>query len=564
MMNAVLLERPASLDLGDLAAQLFSEIAMFTADIEGVSRPAFSDIETETLEFLIDFARSEGLGATWDAGRNVVFSLPQDEQADRYILVGSHVDSVPRGGNYDGLAGVLAGLLSLVRARREGIRFAEPVKVIAMRGEESAWFGPCYVGSKALLGLLSKTELGALHKKDGLTLDAHMEAIGIDMADIRAGKPLLNRSAVNAYIEIHIEQGPVLVKRNLPTAIVSGIRGNFRYKKISCFGEEGHSGAVPLAYRHDPVLAMAELLNVLDAAWHDFVAEGRDLVVTSGMVSTDQQKHALSRIPDSVEFSLDVRSQDTDMLKIMDALVRKHVERIEKERNVRFDLGEVLWTTPALCSKPLIGQLIGAVEALGLEPALISSGGGHDAAVFSEAGIPSGMIFIRNRNGSHNPQEAMDIDDFKTATSVLFQFLSNTHPVAHHQGLIGQTAKEPGPMFTEITEIIRQKGNAIHAYRAAAAAAQEAAIANPDCAAGYFMLGVAAWEFADAHYGEALHANFFDQELSRFERYTNVLEAAFSNGDDTARLRALSEVAQSMARQHQGSEKIDSGVNHTD
>lgn len=543
MRKAISLERSTSLDLGDLAARLFREIAMRTADVEGVSRPAFSEVETETLEFLIDFARCEGLVTTWDAGRNVVFSLPEDEHTDRCILVGSHVDSVPRGGNFDGLAGVLAGLLSLVRARREGIRFPEPVKVIAMRGEESAWFGPCYIGSKALLGVLTETERATRHKKDGATLDAHMEAAGIDMTAIRAGRPLLDRNAVKAYLEVHIEQGPVLVERNLPAAIVSGIRGNFRYKKIACFGEAGHSGAVPLAYRHDPVLAMAELLNVLDAAWHDFVAKGGDLVVTSGMVSTDQQKHALSRIPDSVEFSLDIRSQDRQMLESMHALVLSHVARIERERSVRFDLGPALFTSPALCDAPLIARLALAAEAVGVEPALVPSGGGHDAAVFSEAGIPTGMIFIRNRHGSHNPQEAMEIDDFETATSILHQFLSNPNQVPKQAKAAGQTAKETSPMFTKITDIIREKGNAVRAYHAAAAAARDAAFADPDRAAGYFMLSVAAREFADLHYGEALHAHVFDRELERFQKYATMLDEAFSHDNADQRLKTISTVA---------------------
>jgi len=547
MMNAVVLERPACFDITDTAARLFAEIARRTADVEGVSRPAFSEAETETQQFLIDFARSEGLVTEWDTGRNTVFALPEHAKAERYILVGSHVDSVPRGGNFDGLAGVLAGLLCLVRARHEGTHFPEPVKVIAMRGEESAWFGPCYIGSKALLGMLSETELSARHRQDGRTLDEHMASTGIDMAPIRAGKPLLDHAAVKAYLEVHIEQGPVLIERNLPAAIVSGIRGNFRYRKIACFGEAGHSGAVPLAYRHDPVLAMAELLNVLDAAWHDFVASGRDLVITSGMVSTDQQKHALSRIPDSVEFSLDVRSQDHHMLETMHALVLNHVARIERERSVRFDLGPVLRTSPALCSEPLIGRLAHAAKALGLEPALVPSGGGHDAAVFSEAGIPSAMIFIRNRNGSHNPQEAMEIDDFKVATSILHQFLSTPNQAPSQAKAAGQTAKETAPMFTKITDIIRQKGNAVRAYRAAAEAAQEAAINDSDRAVGYFMLALAAREFADAYYGEPLQADIADRELAKLEEYARSLDAAFANEGDDVRLKTLSLIAQSLA-----------------
>lgn len=423
-MNVFNSVRPAPFDIRPVATWMLGEIASRSADNEGISRPAFSEIETETLKFLIDFAKSQGLVATWDPGRNVIFCLPAHTDAVKYILVGSHVDSVPSGGNFDGLAGVVAGISCLVRAKCEGRVFPQPVKVIAMRGEESAWFGPCYIGSKALLGVLSEEELAARHRLDGRSLEEHMAALGIDTASIRNGRPLIDANTIQAYVEVHIEQGPVLIASNQPAAIVSGIRGNFRYKKIVCFGEAGHSGAVPLAYRHDPVLAMAELLNVLDTAWRNFVANGADLVVTSGMVTTDMHKHALARIPDRVQFSLDVRSQDPDMLRTMNDLVLKHVARIEKERGVRFDLDEVLWTDPATCNMHIIARLRNEAVSIGLEPRLISSGGGHDAAVFSQAGVPTGMIFIRNQHGSHNPHEAMDIDDFYVATSVLYNFLN--------------------------------------------------------------------------------------------------------------------------------------------
>ncbi|OHV82804.1 hydantoinase/carbamoylase family amidase [Rhizobium sp. LCM 4573] len=545
-MSVALPKTIETYDLAGEAARLFAEIAAHTADAEGVSRPAFSAIETKTLEFLIDYAHSEGLVAEWDAGRNVVFSLPEHQTAERYVLVGSHVDSVPRGGNFDGLAGVLSGLVCLVRARRQAIHFPQPVKVIAMRGEESAWFGPCYIGSKALLGALSADELAAKHRADGRSLDAHMEAIGIDMVPIRAGKPLLDGASVSAYLEVHIEQGPVLVERQLPAAIVSGIRGNFRYKKIACHGEAGHSGAVPLAYRHDPVLAMVELLNVLDAAWHDFVAKGRDLVVTSGMVSTDQQKHALSRIPDSVEFSLDIRSQDSEMLASMHALVLSNVARIERERAVRFDLGTALWTSPAPCDETLIGMLGEASQAVGNPFTQIPSGGGHDAAVFSKAGIPSAMIFIRNRNGSHNPDEAMEITDFGIATDILYHFLADFAEASVRAKPSHQTGKANVSMFSRITDIIRAKGNGARAYQAAAAAARQAALAEPQRAAGYFILAAAAQEFGDVHYGEASHGDIFGLELKRFDAYVKLLDEAFEDIDVERQLKAVSTIAASL------------------
>src|SRR5690606_15611818 len=128
--------------------------------------------------------------------------------------VGSHVDSVPFGGNFDGLAGVVAGLVCLLRAHRRGERFAKPVHVLAMRGEESAWFGPCYIGSKVLTGALLDADLNARHKGDGRTLEAHMADTGLPVDRIRTHVPLDDLSRIEAYLELHIEQGPLLIGKS--------------------------------------------------------------------------------------------------------------------------------------------------------------------------------------------------------------------------------------------------------------------------------------------------------------------------------------------------------------
>lgn len=406
------------------ATLLFDEIATFSADTAGVSRPAFSAMETKTLEYLERFARNQGLIISYDAGQNAVFSLPEDADASKYVLVGSHVDSVPNGGNFDGLAGVVAGLLCLVRAKHQGVKFARPVKVIAMRAEESAWFGPCYIASKALLGKLNDDELRAVHKGDGRDLGSHMADMGINMDRVRQNKPLIDPDNIEAYIELHIEQGPLLIEKNMPAAIVSGIRGNIRHKKIRCTGEPGHSGAVPRAYRKDPVLAMADLLSRLDESWLTILQKGEDLVLTSGMVGTDPEKHALTRIPDLVDFSLDFRSQSIEALDAMRDLLKQEIRTVERERGVEFKLDTEMHTAPALCNEDMVDGLSASMTDVNLEPFTMPSGGGHDAAVFANAGIPSAMVFVRNSNGSHNPDEAMEIPDLIAGTDIIFNYLT--------------------------------------------------------------------------------------------------------------------------------------------
>ncbi len=233
-------------------------------------------------------------------------------------------------------------------------------------------------------------------------------------------------SRVAAYLELHIEQGPLLVGKGIPAAVVSGIRGNIRHRNVRCLGEAGHSGAVPRAFRRDPVLAMADLLVRLDESWATILAKGDDLVLTSGIVATDPKMHAMTRIPDQVSFSLDIRSQSARVLDEMRDLLAAEMAQIARDRKVRFELDEELRVEPALCDPALVAGLSEAMRAAGQEPFVMASGGGHDAAVFAAAGVPAGMVFVRNRNGSHNPQEAMELPDLLCAIDILHQHLAVT------------------------------------------------------------------------------------------------------------------------------------------
>lgn len=422
------LNKEARPSLAEVMAQIFDDVAAMSQDVDGVTRPAFSAKETEVLDYLTDLAQQAGLIVETDAGQNRIFCLPQDQNAERWVLVGSHVDSVPQGGNFDGLAGVASGLYCLLRSSQENRPFSRPVKVIAMRAEESAWFGPCYIASKALTGTLGSVELDAVHKGDGRSMAEHMQAIGIDTSRARNQEPLCDLKAILAYIELHIEQGPLLIEKGLPAAVVSGIRGNLRHKNVQCIGEAGHSGAVPRAYRHDAVLAMSDLLSRLDESWQTILHKGEDLVLTAGMVGTDPSTHALSRIPEQVSFSLDIRSQSSAVLDQMRAMLQDEMRTVGRERGVEFLPGVEDRTEPALMDAAIVEGLSASMSNVGLEPFVMPSGGGHDAAVFANAGIPSGMIFVRNSHGSHNPREHMELDDFMIAASVMYDYLMEVTP----------------------------------------------------------------------------------------------------------------------------------------
>ncbi|VCU68931.1 N-carbamoyl-L-amino acid hydrolase [Pigmentiphaga humi] len=404
------------------ALDLFERIRALSFDGVGVSRESYGPSETACLEALVEWAGRHGIVADTDPAANVIFRLP-DGGAQAPVVCGSHVDSVPQGGNYDGLAGVIAGLLCLKRLKDEGVRLPHPLWVAAMRGEESAWFGKAYMGSGAILGKLKPEDLELKNKRSGRTLAQAMASVGADVDAIAAGKPVPWVGGVRNYLELHIEQGPLMVARKWPTAIVSGIRGNIRHNHVQCLGEPGHSGAVPRWLRNDAVFAVSDLLMRLDEHWRVLLERGNDLVVTAGVMGTDPAEHAVSRIPGKVDFSFEVRSESTETLEEFYRVMRAECDAVARQRGVRFEFDRRIESAPATMDPEVVKVLLEASKEAGEPVERIPSGAGHDAALFANAGIPSGMIFIRNENGSHNPAEAMEIDDFMAGVDVLYRAL---------------------------------------------------------------------------------------------------------------------------------------------
>jgi len=404
----------------ELAAELFESVRKISAAPVGVTRPSYSDVETATMEILGQAARNAGLAVRRDAAANLVVELPS-APAHPATWIGSHLDSVPQGGNFDGLAGVIAGLLCLYKIRERKVDCARPLAVIGLRGEESAWFGKPYLGSYALLGKLTPHDLERKQRDSGRPLGEHMEKVGADVARIAAGEPLIDLRSVGAWLELHIEQGPIMVAREAPVGVVTGIRGMLRHVAAHCRGTAGHSGAVPRWLRHDAVFALAELLMRLDENWQALNSRGVDLVVTSGVVGTDPREHSVSRIPGDVQFSLEMRSQSLETLEAFYQLVLVECAGIERSRGVRFELGERVLSEPGLIDREWAARLEQACAALQVPHIDIPSGAGHDAAVFANHGIPAAMLFVRNDHGSHNPDENMDLDDFMMGVEVLYK-----------------------------------------------------------------------------------------------------------------------------------------------
>ncbi|WP_397473870.1 hydantoinase/carbamoylase family amidase [Pusillimonas sp.] len=403
----------------DLAEKIFHDIREMSFDGVGVTRESYGSGESAAGDYLSRLAEAEGLVVDVDRAANIVFSPPDTPAGRPAVWVGSHIDSVPQGGNYDGLAGVVAGLLCLIARQRQGGEQLPVLRVAAFRGEESAWFGKAYMGSSALLGKLSSTDLELVHRSTGDTLAQYMEQAGADVPAIREQEVLVDIDSILAYLELHIEQGPVMVARDLPVAVVSGIRGNIRHNRIECLGDAQHSGVVPRWLRHDAMFAVSDLIMRLDEHWRVLLERGTDLVVTVGVVQTDPAEHSISRIPGRVSFSFEVRSKSNDTLEAFYQLMRAECSAISRERGVKFEFDRRVFSEPATMDPRICDILSDASEKRGVPFEVIPSGAGHDASLFANIGIPSGMLFVRNQNGSHNPHEAMEIDDFMLGVQVL-------------------------------------------------------------------------------------------------------------------------------------------------
>jgi N-carbamoyl-L-amino-acid hydrolase len=249
----------------------------------------------------------------------------------------------------------------------------------------------------------------------GRTLAEHMREGGFDPDAVKAGRRHLDPAKIAAYIEVHIEQGPWLVDVGRRCAVVTGIRGNHRYKHGRALGQYGHAGGVPRLARRDALLAAVEWAHGVERHWKAFEAAGRDLVCTIGQFHTDAAHHTMTKIPGEVRFSLDIRSYDGTVLHDLHALLTADAERISKERDVALELGPYTKAAAAVMDPGLVSLARRKASELGIDAPDMASGAGHDCMIFAAEGVPCAMVFIRNDHGSHNADEAMEIDDFAEA-----------------------------------------------------------------------------------------------------------------------------------------------------
>lgn len=410
------------------AASLMDELRAATTSDSRINRPSYGEGEQTAHDLFARHGRALGLDTSVDPAGNLHLTLAgADRKAKRWVT-GSHLDAVPDGGNFDGAVGVVAGMTVVHALRRANIVPPADFTIIAFRAEEgSSWFRgehKSHFGSRALLGQLSREEMNAaVSVANGKTLSQSIRDAGFDPDAIDKGSSHLDMESVRGFLEIHIEQGPILVYRGVPIGIVSGIRGTLRARDCRSIGAYAHSGAVPREYRRDALFAAVELAGRLESKWHEWLAEGRDVVCTMGRFCTDPSRHSLTKVPGEVQFTIDIRSQEDSLLRQARDYLLDTVTSIGRERGVELDLGALDMVAPSLMCPALQERLTAHAVALAIPAIPIASGAGHDTSSFVTAGIPSAMIFVRNEHGSHNPHEHMEIKDFSQAARILTSFI---------------------------------------------------------------------------------------------------------------------------------------------
>jgi N-carbamoyl-L-amino-acid hydrolase len=380
----------------------------------GITRACYGEGEQIAAEQVTEFAKGLGLTLQPDRYGNLHVLVPGAEPDAKVIMTGSHLDSVPGGGNYDGLAGVMAALSVAAAARRSG-GHRRGIRAVAMRGEESPWFGTAYVGSRLMLGHSTLSEIGPLPRIDsGIALREHLDALGYAEAPVMP----ISRDTVAGFLELHIEQGPLLIANNLPVAVATDCRGNIRYPEARCLGEYGHSAALPRAFRHDAVMAVAELALEFERFWETVEKRDPSAVFTMGKLGTDPAAHAMTKVPGEARFSFNFGSIREDVLEEADALLARLLATIAQRRGVRFEMGPRFGSAPSHLDAALAAAVEASAHALGIGAMRLATVG-HDAAMFHLAGIPASVMLVRNANGSHNPREAMEREDFVLGARVL-------------------------------------------------------------------------------------------------------------------------------------------------
>lgn len=390
------------------------EAARISEPGPGVTRFFLTEEHRRVADLVERWMEEAGLAVHMDAAGTLVGRLEGPSPDAPTLIVGSHVDTVREGGKYDGMLGVVMPIVCVERLVKDGKALPFALEVVAFGDEEGARFPTTLIGSRALAGLFEPAAL-ELADRDGVTLAQALKDFGLD-PDAIAG---LKRDPEKTlgYVEVHIEQGPVLEDKDIPVGVVTAITGIERHR-MTFTGKASHAGTTPMETRHDALAGAAEAITAVEA----ICRETRDLVGTVG--SIDMQPNVINVIPARVELGVELRSPRSEIRRMARQAVLDACDDIGRARGLEFAHTLGYEENGAACSPRIVEALKEAVKAEDYRPLELFSGAGHDALAMS-ALTDIGMLFVRCRDGlSHHPDEAITEADADAGARVLLNFLA--------------------------------------------------------------------------------------------------------------------------------------------
>lgn len=386
---------------------------------DALTRIFLSPEQASANRLVLGWMAQAGMDARLDAMGNCVGRYEGDRPGLPALVLGSHLDTVRDAGKYDGMLGVVAAIECVHTLNERGQRLPFAIEVIGFCDEEGVRFGATLLGSRAVAGTFDRALLDRVDHH-GITMREAMRQFGLDPDAIASAA--LAPEQVLAYAELHIEQGPVLEAEGLPVGVVTAINGANRFL-VEIDGMAGHAGTVPMNLRQDALAAAAECVLAIERR----CASVPELVGTVG--SLEVYPGATNVIAGKVTFTIDIRSpQDHERLAAV-ADVRAAIGEICTRRRVRARIEQTHEGKTAACAPWIMAQIAAAIEAEGLPVRKLSSGAGHDGMAAIDLPTDIGMLFVRCKGGiSHNPAEAITLEDAQVSSRVFLRFIENFQP----------------------------------------------------------------------------------------------------------------------------------------
>jgi allantoate deiminase len=416
-MAAGVLDESSIRTLGARAEAMINELAEVSAEPGRLVRLFLTPEHRRAAEVVSGWMGKAGMQVFEDALGTVRGRMPT--AAARRLLIGSHIDTVIDAGKYDGPLGVIAGILAAEHFARRDQQLPFGIDVLAFGDEEGSRFPSAFSTSAAVAGVFDRAMLKFADGK-GVTFADALAAYHKNPADIG---PLYQPGEALAYIEVHIEQGPVLEAEKRPLGVVTGIVGQHRMR-VTVTGQAGHAGTVPIKLRQDALVGAAEMVMAVETLARGHESDG--MVATVGRI--EAFPGAVNVIPGRVEFTVDLRSMTDALRRAAMLRIETQARRIAIARKLKADFETIHDAPTTPCAPALQDELAAAISDLGLTPVRLPSGAGHDGQMMAKL-CPIGMLFVRCRGGiSHNPAEYASPQDMGYAIAALIRFIERFDP----------------------------------------------------------------------------------------------------------------------------------------